>query len=162
MYLDFDGVLGHEAVYWDPIRRQPVLKAPARYTLFQHAALLDEMLTPHPTIAIVLSTSWVRHYGIRKAAKELPAGLRCRVVGSTYDLQAPGDSFEHLTRGEQVVTDVGRRRPSRWLALDDAPLGWPDWSLPHILLTDPHEGISPPELQVELRRRLVLLSTEAS
>jgi hypothetical protein len=161
LYLDFDGCVHHEAVYWDPVHRQPILKAPPRYTLFQHAALLDEMLAPYPGIAIVLTTSWVRHYGIRKAAKELPAGLRRRVVGSTYDSQAPGDSFDHLTRGEQVATDVERRRPSRWLALDDDPIGWPDWSIPHLLLTDPYEGISTPELQVELRRRLLQLSHEA-
>lgn len=158
LYLDYDGVLGHEAVYWDPVHKRPFLQAPARYTLFQHAALLDEMLAPHPGIAIVLSTSWVRHYGIRKAAKELPAGLRRRVVGSTYDSQTPGGDFDHMPRGEQVVTDVERRQPAAWLALDDDPLGWPAWALPHLLLTDPYEGVSPPELQAELRRRLALLA----
>jgi hypothetical protein len=160
LYLDYDGVLSHEAVYWDPVRKQPVIQAPARYTLFQHAALLDEMLAPYPGIAIILSTSWVRHYGVRKAAKELPARLRSRVIGSTYDYQAPGDNFVRLPPGEQVAADVERRRPVRWLALDDDPMGWPDWSLPHLLLTDPYEGISPPDLQVELRRRLVQLSRE--
>lgn len=157
LYLDYDGTLHNEAVYWDG-GRWPFLRAPARYTLFQHAALLDEMMTPHPSIKIVLSTSWVRHYGLRKAAKELPAGLRRRVIGSTYDSQVPGDHFEYLSRGEQVATDVERRRPARWLALDDDPMGWPDWAQPHLLLTDPYEGISPPGLQDELRRRLVLLS----
>jgi hypothetical protein len=160
LYLDYDGALHNEAVHWDPIRKQPVITAPARYTLFQHAALLEEMLAPHPSIAIVLSTSWVQHYGLRKAAKELPAGLRCRVIGSTYE--ARGGDFLYLTRGEQVSTDVERRLPSDWLALDDDPIGWPAWGLPHLLLTDPYEGISPPELQAELRRRLVLLSSEAS
>lgn len=161
LYLDFDGTLHHEAVYWDQSTSRPFLRAPARYTLFQHAALLDEMLTPQPGIAVVLTTSWVRHYGIRKAAKELPAGLRRRVVGSTYDSRVPGDSFDHLTRGEQVAADVERRRPSRWLALDDDPIGWPDSALPHLLLTDPYEGISTPELQRELLLRLVQLSREA-
>jgi hypothetical protein len=160
LYLDFDGCLHNQAVYWDAIRRQPVIQAPVRYTLFQHAALLDEMLAPHPGIRIILSTPWVRHYGIRKAAKELPAGLRRRVVGSTYDSEAPGESFDHLPRGELVAADVERRRPSRWLALDDDPIGWPDWALRHLLLTDPYEGISTPALQVELRRRLGQLAGE--
>jgi hypothetical protein len=158
LYLDFDGTLHHEAVYWEP-GRGPNLRAPARYTLFQHAALLDEMLAPHPNIAIVLSTSWVRHYGSRKAAKELPAGLRSRVVGTTYDSQVPGDLFHFLSRGEQVTTDVLRRNPASWLALDDDPRGWRAWALPHLLLTDPYEGISPPHLQVDLRRQLALLAS---
>ena len=158
LYLDFDGTLHHEAVYREPGGR-PSLRAPARYTLFQHADLLDQMLAPHLGIAIVLSTSWVRNYGIRNAVKELPAGLRNRVVGSTYDSQAPGDHFDYLPRGEQVATDVERRRPAEWLALDDDPLGWPDWAQPHLVLTDPYEGISPPELAEEVRRRLAQLAS---
>jgi hypothetical protein len=162
LYLDFDGCLHHEAVYWDPVHRQPLIQAPVQYLLFQHAALLDDMLAPYPGIAIVLSTSWVRHYGARKAAKQLPPGLRSRIVGSTFDPQAPGTPFDYLTRGEQVIADVERRRPARWLALDDDPSGWPELALPHLLLTDPYEGISPPALQEELRRRLdVLANTQA-
>jgi hypothetical protein len=145
LYLDFDGTLHNEAVHWDMGRKQPFLRAPARYTLFQHAALLDQMLAPYPGIAIVLSTSWVRFYGVRKAAKELPTGLRSRVI-------------LYLPRGEQVAADAERRRPARWLALDDDPIGWRDTALPHLLLTDPYEGISLPALQEELRRRLAQLA----
>ena len=103
-------------------------------------------MTSYPSIAFVLSTSWVQHYGLSGAAKELPAGIRSRVIGSTYDARAPGKSFDYLQRGEQVASDVERRQPTRWLALDDDPLGGPDWALPHLLLTDPYEGISPPAL----------------
>jgi hypothetical protein len=157
LVLDYDGALHHESVYWDPAISRPQLRAPARYTLFQHAALLEEMMAPYPGIAIVLSTSWVRHYGLRKAAKELPAGLRTRVIGSIYEGQSA--EFYFLSRGEQVATDVERRRPGSWLALDDDPLGWPRWAERNVLLTDPYEGISPSHLQEELRRRLHLLST---
>ena len=45
LYLDFDGVLMHEGVFWHP-RRGAYLDAPAGYRLFQHASLLDEMLQP--------------------------------------------------------------------------------------------------------------------
>ncbi len=158
LYLDFDGCLHNEAVYWDPKTSRPFMRAPERYWLFQHTPLLEQLLAPHPSIAIVLSTSWVRHYGLRKTAKELPAGLRSRVIGSTYDSLAPGDSFDYLSRGEQVSLDVQRRQPASWLALDDDPIGWPDWALPHLLLTDSYEGISPPQLQAELRRLLALLA----
>lgn len=89
LYLDYDGVLSHEAVYWDIGRKMPYLRAPARYTLFQHAALLDKMLAPYPGIAIVLSTSWVRHHGLSKAAAELPAGPRSRVSAASTTANLP-------------------------------------------------------------------------
>lgn len=156
LVLDFDGPLHNEAVYWDPTIRRPQMRAPERYWLFQHTPLLERLMAPYPSIVVVLSTSWVLHYGLRKAAKELPAGLRSRVVGSIYDGQPP--DFRYLPRGEQVAADVERRRPAQWLALDDDPIGWPAWALPHLLLTDPYEGISPPHLQDQLRRRLSLLA----
>lgn len=163
LYLDFDGAVHHEAVYWDPVLKVPrIIQAPARYTLFQHAALLDGMLAPHPRVDIVLSTSWVRHYGITKAAGQLPEGLRRRVVGSIYESRTSGDGFDYMLRGEQVAIDVERRRPAHWLALDDDPMGWPDWARPHLLLTDPYEGISPPKLQKELRRRLARLASAST
>jgi hypothetical protein len=158
LFLDFDGVLHNEACYWHP-RRGPYLKAPPRYTLFQHAELLAQLLEPYPNVAIVLSTSWVRQYSCDKAARRLPPALRRRVIGATYHREMPGDSFAYLSRGEQVTADVLRRKPSSWLALDDDPIGWPEWSLPHLLLTDPYEGISLPELVEELRLRLALLAS---
>lgn len=158
MYVDYDGAVHHEAVYWDAATSRPFLRAPARYCLFQHAPLLEQLMAPHPSIAIVLSTSWVQHYGLRKAARELPLGLRRRVIGSVYDARVPGDGSAYLSRGEQVSADVLRRRPGSWLALDDDPVGWPEWSKPHVLLTDPYEGISPPHLLADLRRRIGLLA----
>lgn len=156
LVLDYDGPLHNEAVYWDPTIQRPQMRAPERYWLFQHTPLLERLMAPYPGIAIVLSMSWVLHYGLRKAAKELPPGLRSRVVGSIYDGQ-PAD-FRFLTRGEQVAADIERRRPCRWLALDDDPIGWPAWTLPHLLLTDPYEGISLPETTTELAERLRLLA----
>ena len=45
LYLDYDGVLHHENCLWHP-RRGAYLVAPQRYSLFQHAPLLEEMLEP--------------------------------------------------------------------------------------------------------------------
>lgn len=157
LYLDFDGVLMHQGVFWHP-RRGAYLVAPERYRLFQHASLLDDMVRPYPDIRVVLSTSWVRQYGCYGAAKRLPAGLRSRVIGATYHSAMSRHAFGLLPRGEQVSADVKRRQPAAWLALDDDPEGWPDWALPNLLLTDPQEGISPPGLVTEIRRRLALLA----
>lgn len=134
------------------------MHAPAGYRLFQHAPLLDDMLQPFPSIKVVLSTSWVRQYGCAGAAKRLPPGLHGRVIGATYHSRMRAGTFADLPRGAQVAEDVLRRRPGSWLALDDNPEGWPDWSAPHFLQTDPFEGISPQQFQDELRRRLALLA----
>jgi hypothetical protein len=156
LYLDFDGVLSHENVLWHP-EHGAFLDAPERYSLFQHARLLEEMLQPYPTIKIVLSTSWVLRYGCAGAALRLPEGLRSRVIGATYDGEAIAD-FVHVPRGEQVTADVLRRKPSRWLALDDDAQGWPAWALPNFVRTHPYEGIRPKRVQAQIRRRLAALA----
>lgn len=71
------------------------------------------------------------------AANELPAGAGAPVLHLDYD---------------------GVLMHGAWLALGDDPIGWPAWALPHLLLTDPYEGISVPALQNELRARLAQLS----
>jgi len=155
LYLDFDGVLSHENVLWH--EQGAYLDAPERYSLFQHAPLLEEMLQPYPAILIVLSTSWVVRYGCAGAALRLPKSLRSRVVGATFDSEAPAD-FAYIPRGEQVTADVLRRKPSRWLALDDNTEGWPAWALPNFVRTHPYEGISPKGIQAQIRRRLAILA----
>lgn len=154
LYLDFDGVLGHENCHWSP-ELGFYLEAPERYRLFQHADLLQEMLEPYPAIQIVLTTSWVRIVSCAEAAARLPAGLRTRVIAATYS-DAPAD-FAYLARGEQVTEDVLLRKPSQWLALDDDGRGWPAWALSHYVQTHPYEGISPKRIQAEIRRRLNVL-----
>jgi hypothetical protein len=156
LYLDYDGVLNHENVQWHP-ERGAYLDAPARYTLFQHARLLEEMLQPYPAILIVLSTTWVVRFGCAGAALRLPKGLRSRVIDATYDSDAPAD-FAYMPRGEQVTADVLRRKPSQWLALDDDAQGWPAWALPHFVRTHPYEGISPKRVQSQIGRGLAVLA----
>ncbi len=59
LYLDFDGVLHHEAVECSPTKGLCFNAEQARLgpVLFQHAPLLVDLLDPHPDIWIVLSTS---------------------------------------------------------------------------------------------------------
>lgn len=153
LYLDFDGVLHHENCLWHP-KRGAYLKAPARYKLFQHAQLLAEVLKPHPQWLIVLSTSWAVHYSCSKAAKRLPAELRKRVIGATYHSQMHRNSFERLARGLAVVSDVRRRLPAQWIALDDNSDGWPAWCGDRFIQTHQYEGISDPDVLDRLKNAL--------
>ena len=141
LYLDYDGVLHHENVLWHP-KRGAYAGAPF-FPLFEHAALLEQLLAPYPRLNIVLSTSWVRTYGVYGSAKRLPEALRRRVIGATYHSQMSEMEFLAKPRGEQVLEDVLRRGPAKWLALDDNNEGWPA-ERAHVFITDERLGIGAP------------------
>jgi len=154
LYLDFDGVLHHEDVHYHPKRGAYMNRS--GFTLFKHADLLDEILRPYPDLRIVLSTSWVRHYGCYGAAKRLPPGLRSRVIGATFHSRMNKSLFVQESRGVQVWADAVRRGPRDWLALDDDYLDWPTWCQGKYMRTDRELGISAPgaadEIEAHLKR----------
>ena len=76
-----------------------------------------------------LSTSWVRRYRYSKTSNRLLPSLRARVVGATFHGRMNERDFAELPRGRQVLADVLRRKPARWLALDDDAADWPEDSL---------------------------------
>ncbi|MBB3182275.1 HAD domain-containing protein [Variovorax sp. Sphag1AA] len=154
LYLDFDGVLHHEEVYWTP-RRGAYIK-PEGHALFEHARLLEQVLAPYPTPRIVLSTSWVRAYSCAKSAKRLPPSLRSRVIGATFHSEMNEDAFATKARGIQVFEDVCRRRPRAWLALDDDDFNCPSWCRENLVHTHHELGISEPSVLAELREKLQL------
>jgi hypothetical protein len=155
LYLDFDGVLHHENCLWHP-KRGVYLQAPPEFTLFQHAPLLDELLMPYADVLIVLSTSWVRTYGVARTVKFLPEGLLRRVIGATFHSRMSKSSFMEMPRGQQVYEDFLRRRPSRVVAIDDLNEGWEEPFSRHLVLTHPTHGIAHPPVLDELKRMLAL------
>lgn len=150
--LDYDGALHHENVRLGE-HGHFTLYAPVQYTLFQHVNLLEQLLEPYPAVQIVLSTRWLRTKPLRKAAKKLSPNLRARVVDSFLLPDAPAD-FWLWPKGAQVAHYVESRRPAAWFAIDDDQVGWPQWARPHVVVSDPYEGISPPEVQAAIRDQL--------
>lgn len=143
LYLDFDGVLHPEGVFFN---REGRIYLSDEYSsrghrLFESCALLAEVLRPYPKIEIVLSTSWARVFGYERAAQFLPHELSRKVVGGTFDLTMSGPAFDTLARGEQIVADALRRGCKRWIALDDDALKWPRRYLPQLLRTKPALGL---------------------
>ena len=163
LYLDYDGVLHHENVLWHP-RRGAYLQAPDRYVLFQHSALLEEVLAPYPQVGIILSTSWVRTYGFSRTAKRLPQALRERTIGATFhsELRHLEDAFASMPRGLQILRDVQRRLPRDWLAIDDDVINWPAEHLHKVVQCDPYEGLSAPTVLTELKRKLAAMCAGAA
>ncbi|MCW5665470.1 MAG: hypothetical protein KIT35_16680 [Piscinibacter sp.] len=161
LYLDFDGVLHHDAVLRHPKRGIYIdpAQGPGR-TLFEWAPILQEQLEPYPDVAIVLSTSWVRVLGYQRAKARLPTELSRRVVGATFHSAVhrirtrEGPIDDTSTRGAQVLGDVSRRRPTQWLAVDDSMEGWPPEALERVVQCMPAVGLSSAETLSHLRSKL--------
>jgi len=156
LYLDFDGVAHPSDVWWSRSRGAYLdgkLVAQG-HRLFEHCDMLERQLQPYPDLAIVLSTSWVRTYSFSGAARRLPKSLRDRCIGATYHSKMHRDSFARMPRGLQVLDDVRRRRPRRWLALDDVDDGWGD-ERGNLVLTHDVDGIAHPPVLADLRTKLL-------
>lgn len=155
LYCDYDAVLHPQSVY---VKRRvgPFLSNAPGHRLFEHVALLEELLKPYPNVHIVLSTSWVRRYrgSIARVTKQFTPSLRARVIGATYHSRMDDASFASMARGMQVWSDVLRRRPSAWLAIDDDDYGWPVWCRNQLVKTDLMLGISEPAVLAELQSML--------
>ncbi|MDR5750361.1 MULTISPECIES: HAD domain-containing protein [unclassified Caballeronia] len=161
LYLDFDGVLHPEDVHMQT-GRGPFIASPVGHKLFEHAGLLAEALGPYPELRIVLSTSWVRVYrSVRRITRKLPPELSARVVGATYHGAMDAESFKAAPRGMQVWSDVLRRQPADWLALDDDYLHWPAWCRDKLVRTDEILGVSAPAVLAELRAKLAAMPEKA-
>jgi hypothetical protein len=153
IYCDYDHVLHGGALRY---RKPPSLRPETSgQTLFQNAPIFMRLLDPYPDLKIVLSTSWVKELGFGRARGYLPQALRQRVVGAAFHKRhMRKDEFSNLTRYEQIMADVQRRRPTRWLAIDDDLRGWrPEHAL-HIVPMRLVLGLSSPAAALELQRRL--------
>ncbi|REG59372.1 hypothetical protein B0G80_2119 [Paraburkholderia sp. BL6669N2] len=142
--------------------RGPFIASPPGHMLFEHAPLLERVLLPYPGVRIVLSTSWIRMYGgsVAKVARRLTPDLRARVVGATFHKSMDAESFKQSPRGMQIWSDVLRRQPQDWLALDDDYLHWPSWCRDKLIRTHEVLGISAPTVLAELRAKLALMHGE--
>ena len=160
LYLDLDGVLHPDAVYAVPGKGIELRGHPG-HALFEHAPLLVSLLAPYPSVRIVLSTSWVAERGYSRTKRRLGTELAERVIGATYHsrhMQNHGSGqlclpYFGLSRGRQVLNDVGRRRPAHWIALDDCDEGWQGYRR-HLVLTDPVQGLGDRSSQEALRAAL--------
>jgi hypothetical protein len=154
LYLDYDGPLHPDDVWYEPASRQPSLRTPG-HELFENVPVVEAAIAQYPALKIVLSTSWVVTFGLEKTCDFLPQTLRRRVIGATYDPQAPDAwRFTKLRRYDAIALDVRSRLASRWLAIDDDALGWPAKELDALVLVPTGLGLMCPVAQALLRDRL--------
>jgi hypothetical protein len=155
LYCDFDAVFHPQSVYVKP-RVGPFLWNAPGHRLFEHVRLLESTLAPYPNVQIVLSTSWVRRYrgSIARVTRQFTPELRARVIGATFHSAMDSATFAAVPRGMQIWSDVLRRRPNSWLAIDDDDEGWPGWCRDRLVRTDEMLGISEPSVLAELQSKL--------
>jgi len=153
IFLDFDGVLHPSDVWCEQGTREPRLRTPG-HELFESASVFEAAVAPYPA-KLVLSTTWVQTVGFEQARARLPEALQRRVIGATYDPAAPNAwRFSRMRRYDTIAQDVARRQPSRWLAVDDDVLGWPQDELESLALIPAALGLACPAAQQMLRSRL--------
>lgn len=161
VYLDFDGVLHHEAVMWHS--RRGIYMCPKQapgHALFEWLHFLEEALQPYPSAKLVLSSSWCIKPGYSAALKRLPLTLRERFIGGTFHRRFHGadsyklSKFQEMPRGMQIWRDVERRQPLQWLAIDDNAEGWPERAQDNLIRCDGSAGLSSQRVQDELSEKL--------
>jgi hypothetical protein len=155
LFLDFDGVLHPDAVYLT--RQGPTLKAEG--TLFMWAPILVNLLGQFPMISLVLSTSWVRHLGYKRALGYLPRELQERVIGATWHSSmtkgwADENQWDEKTRYDQICRYAARSQLRHWIALDDDVKGWAEELAQHLIACEPDFGLSSVKTQAELQHSL--------
>lgn len=153
IYLDFDGVLHDDEVYWHP-KHGIYIRTPGKI-LFEWASILEELLSPHPDVKIVLATSWVSMKNFEFAKKNLSPRLQECVIGATFHKRHMSKfNFDSLPRGYQIAADVDRRKPERWISIDNDDEGWPPQIRDKLIKTESHLGISCPNVQTSIRKIL--------
>ncbi len=164
IFLDYDGVLHPDAVY-RRLDGHIELRAPGE--LFMWAPVLNEALAPYPDLSIVLSTSWVRELGFRRALAFLPAHLAGRVIGATWHsaMSTTTDgiiAWDQQSRFDQISAHLNRQAGAMpWLAIDDDAVEWPSDKRQNLIQTDPMLGLSSTQTQVRLKEQLKALNVRS-
>jgi hypothetical protein len=154
IYLDFDGVLHPSAVWYEYGMREPRLRA-SGHELFESLPVLEAAIARYPALKIVLSTTWVQTFGFDQARERLTEALQLRVIGATYNPDSPDAwRFSRMRRYDTIALDVARRKPARWLAVDDDALGWPASESEALALVPAALGLTCPDAQALLHYRL--------
>lgn len=155
LFLDFDGVLHPDAVYLS--RHGPTLRSEGE--LFMWAPVLVEILQKFAHVSIVLSTSWVRHLGFKRASNFLPAALSERVIGATWHSSmakewADESKWDGRTRYDQISRYAARAQLANWVSLDDDSEGWGATAQHRLVACNPDSGLRDQDTQNSLMEAL--------
>lgn len=130
LFLDFDGVM-HRAHVGTNIDR-----------LFEHADLLASWMGEHPTVQIVVSSSWREVHPLSQLRDLLfhdKPDLAERVVGATPNLDR--QKLERSAECRHWLADQGHYYAA-WVAIDDQAELFDRFSRANLVLCDPAVGLT--------------------
>lgn len=143
--LDFDGVTHPEPCH------------PDRY--FCYLGQIEAVLREHPTVEIVISSSWRDQYSLSELRDFFSPDLAVRVVGMTPSIKRPSSRWlpgntPEFEREWEIETWMKENRSwgTPWLAIDDRPYWFRPESI-NLLLTQSKTGFTSDD-QVTLRAML--------
>lgn len=157
LFLGYNGCLHPDGVRH--VNGEPVLHVDG-HALFEHADLLAELLEPYPDVQIVLTTTWARIYGLEGAKAFLPAALRNRVVGTTYEFAGDMLDWAELSEFDKVMRYVEGHRIRAWLALSCDKYYWPEAFRKNRVWVYKRVGLGEDRARVELAEKLKQLHRE--
>lgn len=151
LFTEYDGVLHTDEAYVARGRLDYV--GPGQ--LFEYTPALARLIAPYPAINLVLSTPWVKTFGLHAALQALSPELRMRVVGATFDRRFHSAHWAGMTRCEQILDYVERYGITRWVALDASyDSAWPRVYRDRLVRTHRKLCLGEPRVQAELAAKL--------
>ncbi len=144
VFLDFDGVLHPpKAIAGAQPPLSPKQIKEGWPDTFQHLPVLQEMLTGHPEIAVVVSSSW-RLYLDDHELLELLQPITPWFAGSV-----------RKGRRDEAITEwLGQHAVDDYVILDDVVKFFPrDW--PNLIVCNSQLGLSDPLVQAKLQHWIV-------
>ena len=149
LFVDFDGVLhplGEEAFdgHFNLIKNE---------NLFCWRSILEDLLEPHPSIRIVVSSDWRRLCGDEALRQVLGRDLGHRFVGVV--------EMYNSSRATEILADASRRKLDYWLAIDDHPSVFDAWKMgdERFVACSSSTGLSAPTVQQEVRQKIARLES---
>ena len=156
LFIEFDGCLHRYGTYVTEVG--PVSKGPKDVVFFEYAPILHSVIARHPSIRIVLTTHWTKHFGYSLTKRQLPSSLlQDRVVGSVVE-STPSPRLRGMTRGREIREFAERHRIAQWIAIDVRDDGFADMR-DKLVLCDERRGICASNVLAELERKLSTLDT---
>jgi len=145
LFVDFDGTLHAGNAYLD---REGGITLDSGRPLFEFAPILADLLSAHPDVEIVLTTSWLDRLPRGVVIAYLPPALSQRVVDTTAAIKPRFGAVRDGTARTYVIAKYAHEhRLVNWLAIDDSVYGAHAHSVSadgddHYLLLDSSLGLS--------------------
>ncbi len=131
LFLDIDGVLH-----------------PCQSGSLRHMPLFEQWLLAHPSVEVVISSTWRETHTFMELRALFPATVRDRVIGTT-------PVFEERLREEEIQHFTRRHGIAHWFCIDDQVADFPSIQESRLVATEYIQGITR-DVLVEMSHRVTL------